>query len=157
MLRATIQTNVLAVIVVTFNCSTAAYLFSKTLWPINSCHFMFLRIVYTCVCVLVCYTSLLSLLWSQHTCECQVGKQQYLYASISHMLWLKFNWAHYSQTNMQPLVCRYEFGSALFVGWAAASLTILGGSFLCCSCSNEDRRGQQYYRQSAPSTAREYV
>ncbi|XP_006800255.2 claudin-19 [Neolamprologus brichardi] len=51
--------------------------------------------------------------------------------------------------------CRYEFGSALFVGWAAASLTVLGGSLLCCSCSKEDMRGQQYYRQSQPSTARE--
>ncbi|XP_055725502.1 claudin-19-like isoform X3 [Salvelinus fontinalis] len=54
-----------------------------------------------------------------------------------------------------PINARYEFGSALFVGWAAASLTVLGGSFLCCSCSNEERRGQQYYRQSQPSTARE--
>ncbi|XP_030217393.1 claudin-19 isoform X2 [Gadus morhua] len=54
-----------------------------------------------------------------------------------------------------PLNARYEFGSALFVGWAAASLTVLGGGFLCCSCSSEDRRGQQYYRQSQPSTARE--
>lgn len=56
-----------------------------------------------------------------------------------------------------PFLYRYEFGSALFVGWAAASLTVLGGSLLCCSCSKEDMRGQQYYRQSQPSTAREYV
>ncbi|TSU49976.1 Claudin-19 [Bagarius yarrelli] len=56
-----------------------------------------------------------------------------------------------------PHNARYEFGSALFVGWAAACLTILGGSFLCCSCANEARGGQQYYRQSQPSTAREYV
>ncbi|KAJ8360558.1 hypothetical protein SKAU_G00170830 [Synaphobranchus kaupii] len=54
-----------------------------------------------------------------------------------------------------PVNARYEFGSALFVGWAAASLTMLGGSFLCCSCPTEERRGQQYYRQSQPSTARE--
>ncbi|XP_027858175.1 claudin-19 isoform X2 [Xiphophorus couchianus] len=54
-----------------------------------------------------------------------------------------------------PLNARYEFGSALFVGWAAASLTVLGGSLLCCSCSKDDMRGQQYYRQSQPSTARE--
>ncbi|XP_066528269.1 claudin-19 isoform X1 [Hoplias malabaricus] len=54
-----------------------------------------------------------------------------------------------------PVNARYEFGSALFVGWAAACLTMLGGSFLCCSCMNEERRGQQYYRQSQPSTARE--
>ncbi|CAM2104309.1 claudin-19 isoform X1 [Caretta caretta] len=56
-----------------------------------------------------------------------------------------------------PVNARYEFGSALFVGWAAASLTMLGGSFLCCSCPTppEEKRGQQYYRQSQPSTARE--
>ncbi|XP_077428511.1 claudin-19 isoform X3 [Vanacampus margaritifer] len=54
-----------------------------------------------------------------------------------------------------PANARYEFGSALFVGWAAASLTLLGGSLLCCSCSKEDMQGQQYYRQSQPSTARE--
>lgn len=52
---------------------------------------------------------------------------------------------------------RYEFGSALFVGWGAASLTVLGGSLLCCSCPAKERQGQQYYRQSQPSTAREYV
>ncbi|XP_051895162.1 claudin-19-like isoform X2 [Pristis pectinata] len=49
----------------------------------------------------------------------------------------------------------YEFGSALFVGWASASLTILGGSFLCCSCPNEERRSQSYYRSSQLSTAKE--
>ncbi|KFO14041.1 Claudin-19, partial [Balearica regulorum gibbericeps] len=56
-----------------------------------------------------------------------------------------------------PINARYEFGSALFIGWGAASLTLLGGSLLCCSCPAKDRRGQQYYRQSQPSTAREYV
>ncbi|XP_078499118.1 claudin-19 [Lissotriton helveticus] len=56
-----------------------------------------------------------------------------------------------------PVNARYEFGSALFVGWASASLTMLGGSFLCCSCPNEERRGQQYYRQSQPSTSREPI
>ncbi|XP_060550188.1 claudin-19 [Pantherophis guttatus] len=52
-----------------------------------------------------------------------------------------------------PLNAKYEFGPALFVGWSAASLLILGGSFLSCSCPKpEERRGQQYYRQSQPST-----
>ena len=37
---------------------------------------------------------------------------------------------------------RYEFGSALFVGWGAASLTVLGGSLLCCSCPP---RGEKPY------------
>ncbi|KFV42691.1 Claudin-19, partial [Tyto alba] len=35
-----------------------------------------------------------------------------------------------------------------------ASLTVLGGSLLCCSCPAKEQRGQQYYRQSQPSTAR---
>ncbi|KAI5622960.1 claudin-19, partial [Silurus asotus] len=56
-----------------------------------------------------------------------------------------------------PHNAKFEFGSALFIGWAAACLTILGGSFLCCSCAKEARGGQQYYRQSQTSTAREYV
>ncbi|NWV01930.1 CLD19 protein, partial [Upupa epops] len=56
-----------------------------------------------------------------------------------------------------PINARYEFGSALFIGWAAAGLTLLGGSLLCCSCPTKERQGQQYYRQSQPSTAREYV
>ncbi|XP_042651058.1 claudin-19 isoform X1 [Tyto alba] len=54
-----------------------------------------------------------------------------------------------------PINARYEFGSALFIGWGAASLTVLGGSLLCCSCPAKEQRGQQYYRQSQPSTARE--
>uniref|UniRef100_H1A3S3 Claudin n=1 Tax=Taeniopygia guttata TaxID=59729 RepID=H1A3S3_TAEGU len=51
----------------------------------------------------------------------------------------------------------YEFGSALFVGWGAASLSMLGGSLLCCSCPAKECRGQQYHQQSQPSAAREYV
>ncbi|XP_068771919.1 claudin-19 [Struthio camelus] len=49
-----------------------------------------------------------------------------------------------------PLNARYEFGSALFVGWAAAGLTVLGGSLLCCSCPAR----QPPSRRSPPSTAR---
>ncbi|NXU54565.1 CLD19 protein, partial [Turnix velox] len=56
-----------------------------------------------------------------------------------------------------PINARYEFGSALFIGWGSSSLSMLGGSLLCCSCPPKERRGQQYYRQSQPSTAREYV
>ncbi|XP_069775214.1 claudin-19-like isoform X1 [Narcine bancroftii] len=56
---------------------------------------------------------------------------------------------------LTPVNARYEFGSALFVGWASASLAILGGSFLCCSCPDEERRSQSHYRSSQPSTAKE--
>uniref|UniRef100_A0A8C8SLD0 Claudin n=1 Tax=Pelusios castaneus TaxID=367368 RepID=A0A8C8SLD0_9SAUR len=53
----------------------------------------------------------------------------------------------------------FEFGQALFIGWAAASLTILGGAFLCCSCP---RRETSYpptraYPKSAPSGGKDYV
>ncbi|NWR91998.1 CLD19 protein, partial [Furnarius figulus] len=56
-----------------------------------------------------------------------------------------------------PINARYEFGSSLFVGWGAASLSMLGGSLLCCSCPAKERRGQQYQRQSQPSMSREFV
>ncbi|KAF2985383.1 hypothetical protein EK904_013628 [Melospiza melodia maxima] len=56
-----------------------------------------------------------------------------------------------------PINTRYEFGSALFVGWGAASLSMLGGSLLCCSCPAKERRGQRYQQQSQPSTAQDYV
>lgn len=58
---------------------------------------------------------------------------------------------------LRPFHHRYEFGSALFVGWGAASLSLLGGSLLCCSWPAKERRGQPYQRQTQPSTAREYV
>ncbi|XP_010118169.1 PREDICTED: claudin-1, partial [Chlamydotis macqueenii] len=58
-----------------------------------------------------------------------------------------------------PVNTRFEFGSALFIGWAAASLAILGGAFLCCSCP---RRETSYpptrgYPKNAPSTGKDYV
>ncbi|KYO25605.1 claudin-1 [Alligator mississippiensis] len=37
-----------------------------------------------------------------------------------------------------PVNTRFEFGQALFIGWAAAALTILGGAFLCCSCPRRE-------------------
>ncbi|KAG7227152.1 hypothetical protein INR49_013950 [Caranx melampygus] len=33
-----------------------------------------------------------------------------------------------------PTNSRFEFGSALYVGWGAACLIIIGGGFLCCNC-----------------------
>ncbi|XP_033006820.1 claudin-1 [Lacerta agilis] len=58
-----------------------------------------------------------------------------------------------------PVNTRFEFGPALFIGWAAASLTILGGAFLCCSCP---RRETTYppsrpYPKCAPSSGKDYV
>ncbi|NWR79274.1 CLD19 protein, partial [Centropus unirufus] len=58
--------------------------------------------------------------------------------------------------NALPKNARFEFGSALFVGWGAASLSVLGGTLLSCSWPTKQRQAQ-YYRQAQPSTAREYV
>lgn len=54
---------------------------------------------------------------------------------------------------------RYEFGPALFVGWASAGLAMLGGSFLCCTCPEPERANSipQPYRSGPSTAAREYV
>ncbi|KAG8507626.1 Claudin-19, partial [Galemys pyrenaicus] len=58
-----------------------------------------------------------------------------------------------------PVNARYEFGPALFVGWASAGLAMLGGSFLCCSCPRPQRSNSspQPYRPGPSAAAREYV
>ncbi|TTG32368.1 Claudin-1 [Bagarius yarrelli] len=33
-----------------------------------------------------------------------------------------------------PTNARYEFGKALYIGWGACALTVIGGGLLCCSC-----------------------
>lgn len=54
---------------------------------------------------------------------------------------------------------RYEFGQALFTGWAAASLCLLGGALLSCSCP---RKTTSYptprpYPKPTPSSGKDYV
>ncbi|XP_058993621.1 claudin-19 isoform X2 [Mustela nigripes] len=58
-----------------------------------------------------------------------------------------------------PVNARYEFGSALFVGWASAGLAMLGGSFLCCTCPEPERSSSspQPYRPGPSAAAREPV
>lgn len=60
-----------------------------------------------------------------------------------------------------PVNTKYEFGAAIFVAWAGASLTILGGALLSCSCPrrNTGYGGQYAKRTKAPSSAsnKEYV
>lgn len=34
-------------------------------------------------------------------------------------------------------LCRYEFGKALYIGWGACALTVIGGSLLCCNCGSK--------------------
>ncbi|XP_031711032.1 claudin-1 [Anarrhichthys ocellatus] len=58
-----------------------------------------------------------------------------------------------------PTNSRYEFGSALFVGWGAASLIIIGGSFLCCNCSSKDSGNSPRHpaSRSAGQPGKDYV
>ncbi|KAM8728088.1 claudin-1 isoform 1-T1 [Acanthopagrus schlegelii] len=58
-----------------------------------------------------------------------------------------------------PTNSRYEFGSALYVGWGAASLIIIGGSFLCCNCSTDGSGKQPRYpaSRSAGPQGKDYV
>lgn len=58
-----------------------------------------------------------------------------------------------------PTNSRYEFGSALYVGWGAACLSIIGGSFLCCNCSGQDSSGKapRYPPSSSGQGGRDYV
>ncbi|XP_028988368.1 claudin-1 [Betta splendens] len=49
---------------------------------------------------------------------------------------------------LTPTNSRYEFGSALYVGWGAAALTVIGGSFLCCSCPQKSAASAPRYPQA---------
>ncbi|KAL0966749.1 hypothetical protein UPYG_G00299680 [Umbra pygmaea] len=60
---------------------------------------------------------------------------------------------------LTPTNSRYEFGKALYVGWAAASLTIIGGALLACNCAAKGSGTSPRYpatRSSAPP-GKDYV
>ncbi|XP_049919617.1 claudin-3-like [Epinephelus moara] len=49
---------------------------------------------------------------------------------------------------------RRELGAALYIGWAAAALLVLGGALLCCSCPpRETRYNPSRMAYSAPRSA----
>ncbi|KAM9323373.1 claudin-1 isoform 1-T2 [Pholidichthys leucotaenia] len=56
-----------------------------------------------------------------------------------------------------PTNARYEFGSALFVGWGAACLIIIGGAFLCCNCSNKGLERHPHHPASHSRGGTDYV
>ncbi|KAM9790395.1 claudin-1 isoform 1-T1 [Syngnathus typhle] len=58
-----------------------------------------------------------------------------------------------------PTNSRYEFGSALYVGWGAASLIMIGGGFLCCNCSKNDSGKASRYPRTNPASnsGKDYV
>ncbi|XP_041118700.1 claudin-15-like isoform X2 [Polyodon spathula] len=48
---------------------------------------------------------------------------------------------------------KYELGPALYMGWGGAILAILGGSFLCCSCT----QGQKGYKYAGPAQGNQRI
>ncbi|XP_064194402.1 claudin-1-like [Anguilla rostrata] len=56
-----------------------------------------------------------------------------------------------------PTNGRYEFGNALFVGWGAAALSILGGAFLCCNCMGGSSGPARNYPKTASRPGKDYV
>ncbi|XP_037348345.1 claudin-7 [Talpa occidentalis] len=54
---------------------------------------------------------------------------------------------------------KFEFGPAIFIGWAGSALVILGGSLLSCSCPrNENKTGYRApHSYPKPSSNKEYV
>ncbi|KAL4608389.1 claudin 25-like [Arapaima gigas] len=64
---------------------------------------------------------------------------------------------------------KYELGTGLYMGWGAASLAILGGAFLCCSCRRAGKgaanggfytkksQGQVYKAASGSESAKAFV
>uniref|UniRef100_A0A8C8RF44 Claudin n=1 Tax=Pelusios castaneus TaxID=367368 RepID=A0A8C8RF44_9SAUR len=59
-----------------------------------------------------------------------------------------------------PMNAKYEFGSAIFIGWAGSALVLLGGGLLSCSCPGKSGYSKQYPKSKAASRAptnKEYV
>ncbi|XP_007518022.1 claudin-3 [Erinaceus europaeus] len=52
-----------------------------------------------------------------------------------------------------PDAQKREMGTALYVGWAAAALQLLGGALLCCSCPPRDKYAPTKVLYSAPRSA----
>uniref|UniRef100_A0A0B8RUV5 Claudin n=1 Tax=Philothamnus irregularis TaxID=1899461 RepID=A0A0B8RUV5_9SAUR len=63
---------------------------------------------------------------------------------------------------LSPINKRYEFGPAIFIGWAGAALSLLGGGMLACSCPGDDAgyKNRKYPAGipiAKPPSSREYV
>ncbi|KAL4687181.1 hypothetical protein H8959_019309 [Pygathrix nigripes] len=58
-----------------------------------------------------------------------------------------------------PTNIKYEFGPAIFIGWAGSALVILGGALLSCSCPRNESKAGYHAPRSYPksNSSKEYV
>ncbi|KAM9333206.1 claudin-7-B [Pholidichthys leucotaenia] len=54
-----------------------------------------------------------------------------------------------------PVNTKYEFGAAIFIAWAGAFLTVIGGGMLAASCPRG--KAAPSYPKSRPSSNKDYV
>ncbi|XP_061444470.1 claudin-7 [Rhineura floridana] len=63
--------------------------------------------------------------------------------------------------SMVAVNMKYEFGPAVFIGWAGSALMLLGGGLLSCSCPTKTGYSGRNYPQgrpiSKPPSSKEYV
>lgn len=67
----------------------------------------------------------------------------------------KFFWIHFEYVFFFFPLWRYEFGSAIFIAWAGAFLTVVGGAMLAASCPRG--KSTPRYPMSKPPSSKEYV
>ncbi|XP_037543408.1 claudin-7-A [Nematolebias whitei] len=56
-----------------------------------------------------------------------------------------------------PVNTRYEFGAAMFIAWAGAFLTLVGGAMLSASCPKSKPAPKYPISNRPPSSAKEFV
>ncbi|XP_055971146.1 claudin-7 [Sorex fumeus] len=58
-----------------------------------------------------------------------------------------------------PMNVKFEFGPAIFIGWAGSALVLLGGGLLSCSCPRSESKPAYHAPRSypKPNSAKEYV
>lgn len=53
-----------------------------------------------------------------------------------------------------PASQKREMGAALYIGWAASALLLLGGALICCSCAQKEHGSAFPVKYSAPAPRR---
>ncbi|XP_063771759.1 claudin-1-like [Pseudophryne corroboree] len=88
------------------------------------------------------------------------GGLVFIFAGLSCLVAVSWYAATITQQFFNPLYggIKYELGSALYIGWAASLLAILGGSFLCCSFKKKKKTAKKgAYKYNYPTPDSEFT